>query len=175
MGINVARGVEQKPGSSKKNLTTREYKQQREEEKRMELELETLSDQLGAIKSDLTNQTREQEELDRQAQEAEAMLQSSPEVTPPTLLNYKELKKQHELLKTALANKRAVESRLLESEAERNKLAKELCRSQILLNQERIERGSVLEKERRLIEHLEQEKQGFKATNHSLQDFLGQP
>lgn len=118
-GFAIERGVEQTPGSAKKHLDTREFKQQKEELARLAQEVAVLMrDSLRSL--GLLGQREEKlkksiEAYERQAEEAEKVLRDEHSLPKASFLNYPSvLKKASSLieeLKKALAVKHLVQLR----------------------------------------------------------------
>ena len=83
MGFDIDRGVEQGPGSSKKHLNTREFKQQKEAEKGLKAQVESVEREVQVITAKLDEQRTEFQELQRLALEAEAALAEKPDLPKP--------------------------------------------------------------------------------------------
>ena len=117
-GFAIERGVEQTPGSAKKHLDTREFKQQKEELARLAQEVAVLMrDSLRSL--GLLGQREEKlkksiEAYERQAEEAEKVLREETDLPKASFLNYPSvLKKASSLieeLKKALAVKHLVQT-----------------------------------------------------------------
>lgn len=112
-GFHIQRGVEQKPGSAKKHLDTREFKQQQKAVNRLTLEYDELTQNARQAVSEL-EQRREElknriEEYARQAEQAEKALQEDAPLPKVTFFNYPSvLEKASSIireLKKALADK----------------------------------------------------------------------
>ena len=118
-GFAIERGVEQKPGSAKKHLDTREFKQQQEALDRLIQESEETARNSRQLVSALKHREEELkkriEEYERQAEEAENILQKNSSLPKASFLNYPSvLKKASSLieeLKKALAVKHLVQQR----------------------------------------------------------------
>ncbi len=127
-GFAIQRGVEQKPGSAKKHLDTREFKQQQEALNRLIQESEELAQHSLQIISELGQREEELkksiEEHERQAEEAEKILQEDSSLPKATVFNYQSvLQKASALIaeqKKALAVKHVIQTRMenLQREAE---------------------------------------------------------
>ena len=106
-GFTIERGVEQKAGSAKKHLNTREYKQQQEAVAALHREAQQISEDIDAMQEQLSG-------YEQQAQEAEDFLASVPNVPEVSLFNYKsvsrELKDFIAAQQKALLTKREAES-----------------------------------------------------------------
>lgn len=85
-GFDIERGVEQGPGSSKKHLNTREFKQQKEAEKNLRLKVEETALEVQALDAKLEDQMATLQKLETLAQEAEAALCEKPELPKPGLI-----------------------------------------------------------------------------------------
>lgn len=116
-GFPIERGVEQTPGSAKKHLDTREFKQQREALARLILESEELARNSRQTISALEQREKELkksiEEYERQAGEAEKVLQEEASLPQASLFNYKSVLEKASFLlaemKKALAVKHLAE------------------------------------------------------------------
>lgn len=127
-GFDIQRGVEQKPGSAKKHLDTREFKQQQEALNNLILESEELAQNSRQILDALEQREEELkkniEAYERQAEEAEKILQEDSALPKASMFNYQSvLKKASSLieeLKKALAVKHFVqtEKEILQREVE---------------------------------------------------------
>lgn len=116
-GFEIQRGVEQKPGSAKKHLDTREFKQQQEALNRLILESEEFA-QSSRQTIDALEQREEElkkslKEYERQAEEAEKILQGESSLPKPSLFNYQSVLKKASFiiaeLKKAVAVKHVVQ------------------------------------------------------------------
>ena len=110
-GFGIQRGVEQKPGSAKKHLDTREFKQQQEALNNLILESEELAHNSRQILDALEQREEELkkniEAYEQQAEEAEKILREDSALPKPSLFNYQSVLKKASLiiaeLKKALA------------------------------------------------------------------------
>ena len=117
-GFVIERGVEQTPGSTKKHLDTREFKQQQEALEKLIQESEETSRNSRQLISALEQREEELrksiEEYERQAEEAEKVLREETDLPKASFLNYPSvLKKASSLieeLKKALAVKHLVQT-----------------------------------------------------------------
>lgn len=117
-GFAIERGVEQTPGSAKKHLDTREFKQQKEELARLAQESAVLMrDSLRSL--GILGQREEElkksiEEYERQAEEAEKVLRDEHSLPKVSLFNYPSVLEKAsfiiEELKKALAVKHLVQT-----------------------------------------------------------------
>ncbi len=127
-GFAIQRGVEQKPGSAKKHLDTREFKQQQEALYRLIQESEEMAQRFQQTIDELEQREEELkesiEEHERQAEEAEKILQEEFSLPKATVFNYQSvLQKASALIteqKKALAVKHITQMRMenLQREAE---------------------------------------------------------
>lgn len=135
-GFDIQRGVEQTPGSAKKHLDTREFKQQQEALDRLTLEgIELVRDSLRTI-ADLGQ--REQElkntvaDYERQAEEAEKVLREESPLPQASILNYKSVLEKASFiiaeLKKALAVKHVAQERKERLQEEADSLNKKVAR-----------------------------------------------
>ena len=132
-GFNVQRGVEQEPGSAKKHLNTREFKQQQEAVHSLEREAREIAQdalklvgemgEVGKKKADLLDQLQSYEQ---QAQEAEKALSEQHEIPQASMFNYKSaLEAAQEIIenqKKALAVKGIIEADREKQQAEIERL-----------------------------------------------------
>ena len=117
-GFVIERGVEQTPGSVKKHLDSREFKQQQEALEKLIQESEETSRNSRQLISALEQREEELrksiEEYERQAEEAEKVLREETDLPKASFLNYPSvLKKASSLieeLKKALAVKHLVQT-----------------------------------------------------------------
>ena len=117
-GFVIERGVEQTPGSAKRHLDTREFKQQQEALEKLIQESEETSRNSRQLINALEQREEELrksiEEYERQAEEAEKVLREETELPKASFLNYPSvLKKASSLieeLKKALAVKHLVQT-----------------------------------------------------------------
>ena len=117
-GFAIERGVEQTPGSAKRHLDTREFKQQQEALEKLIQESEETSRNSRQLISALEQREEELrksiEEYERQAEEAEKVLREETDLPKASFLNYPSvLKKASSLieeLKKALAVKHLVQT-----------------------------------------------------------------
>ena len=127
-GFAIERGVEQKPGSAKKHLDTREFKQQQEALDRLILESEELARNSRHIISALEQRKKKLkksiEEYERQAEEAEKVLRENSFLPKASIFNYQSVLEKASLiidgLKKALAAKYLVQAQqeILQREVE---------------------------------------------------------
>ena len=118
-GFVIERGVEQTPGSTKKHLDTREFKQQQEALEKLIQESEETSRNSRQLISALDQREeglrKSIEAYERQAEEAEKVLREETDLPKASFLNYPSvLKKASSLieeLKKALAVKHLVQQR----------------------------------------------------------------
>lgn len=117
-GFVIERGVEQTPGSAKKHLVTREFKQQQEALEKLIQESEETSRNSRQLISALEQREEELrksiEEYERQAEEAEKVLREETDLPKASFFNYPSvLKKASSLieeLKKAFAVKHLVQT-----------------------------------------------------------------
>ncbi len=100
-GFDIQRGVEQKPGSAKKHLDTREFKQQQEALAGLRSESDAVAREALQLIGEMIERRKQEEVLqerlqsmEQQAREAEAILSDMPELPQASLLNYKSVLKQ---------------------------------------------------------------------------------
>ena len=114
-GFVIERGVEQTPGSAKRHLDTREFKQQQEALEKLIQESEETSRNSRQLINALEQREEELrksiEEYERQAEEAEKVLREETELPKASFLNYPSvLKKASSLIEEALAVKHLVQT-----------------------------------------------------------------
>ena len=117
-GFNIERGVEQGPGSSKKHLNTREFKQQKEAEKNLKLQVENVEREVQAAVAKLEEQKAEIQCLEQLAVEAEAALAEKPDLPKPGLVVSKNTYEQA-LEVVALQNQALADKKLMREKVER--------------------------------------------------------
>ena len=175
-GFVIERGVEQTPGSAKKHLDTREFKQQKEALDRLTLEgIELVRDSLRTI-ADLGQ--REQElkntvaEYERQAEEAEKVLREESPLPQASILNYKSVLEKATLiiaeLKKSLAVKHRVQEQKERLQAEAQSLGKKLARLEA-------EHTALRQQSMRDKQELESQMKKLKAIMAGYREFLLQP
>jgi len=117
-GFDIDRGVEQGPGSSKKHLNTREFKQQKEAEKNLKLQVENVEREVQSMTSKLANQKAELRELEQAAREAEASLSEKPDLPKPGfIISKSDYAKALEII--AIQNQALADKKLIMARAER--------------------------------------------------------
>ena len=106
-GFDIQRGVEQKPGSAKKHLDTREFKQQQESLAGLRRESDSVARAALQLIGEMIERRKQEEVLqerlqsmEQQAREAEAILSDMPELPQASLLNYKSVLKQAQTIMT---------------------------------------------------------------------------
>ena len=106
-GFEIQRGVEQKPGSAKKHLDTREFKQQQESLAGLRRESDAVAREALQLIGEMIERRKQEEVLqerlqsmEQQAREAEAILSDMPELPQASLLNYKFVLKQAQTIMT---------------------------------------------------------------------------
>ena len=177
-GFNIQRGVEQKPGSAKKHLDTREFKQQKEALAGLRSEADAVAHEALLLIGEMAERRKQEEVLqerlqsmEQQAREAEAILSDMPELPQASLLNYKSVLKQAQTIMTqqqkSLAEKSMIAAARDTLQAENKVLEKrlqELSRQYSLLKaqyaQERDVNAhnmrSLMQQERNLRDELEE-------------------
>lgn len=117
-GFAIERGVEQTPGSAKKHLDTREFKQQKEELARLAQEAAALMrdslQSLGILGQREEELKKSIEAYERQAEEAEKVLRQDSSLPKASIFNYPSVLEKAsfiiEELKKALAVKHLVQT-----------------------------------------------------------------
>lgn len=136
-GFEIQRGVEQKPGSTKKHLDTREFKQQQEALAGLRSEADAVAHEALLLIGEMAERRKLEEVLqerlqsmEQQAREAEAILSDMPELPQASLLNYKSVLKQAQTIMTqqqkALAEKSMIAAARDKLQGENEALGKRL-------------------------------------------------
>ena len=136
-GFNIQRGVGQKPGSAKKHLDTREFKQQQESLAGLRRESDAVAREALQLIGEMIERRKQEEVLqerlqsmEQQAREAEAILSDMPELPQASLLNYKSVLKQAQVIMTqqqkSLAEKSMIAAARDKLQAENKALEKRL-------------------------------------------------
>ena len=111
-GFDIQRGVEQKPGSAKKHLDTREFKQQQEALNNLILESEELAQNSRQILDALEQREEELkkniETYELQAEEAEKILREDSALPKASIFNYQSVLKKASSIITELKKALAV-------------------------------------------------------------------
>lgn len=111
-GFDIQRGVEQKPGSAKKHLDTREFKQQQEALNNLILESEELAQNSRQILAALEQREEELkkniETYEQQAEEAEKVLREDSALPKASIFNYQSVLKKASSIITELKKALAV-------------------------------------------------------------------
>ena len=123
MGFDIERGVEQEPGSSKKHLNTREFKQQKEAEKNLKTQVENVEREVQSLNAKLEEQRVELLKLERLALESETALSEKPDLPKPGFVvsksNYEQTLERIALLNQSLADKKLIMAKAERLEKER--------------------------------------------------------
>lgn len=136
-GFAIERGVEQTPGSAKKHLDTREFKQQQEALAGLRSEADAVAHEALQLIGEMAERRKQEDVLqerlqsiEQQAREAEAILSDMPELPQPSLLNYKSVLKQAQTIivqqQKALAEKSMIAAARDKFQAENKTLEKRL-------------------------------------------------
>ena len=136
-GFDIQRGVEQKPGSAKKHLDTREFKQQQEALAGLRSEADAVAHEALLLIGEIAERRKQEEVLqerlqsmEQQAREAEAILADMPELPQASLLNYKSVLQQAQTIMTqqqkSLAEKSMIAAARDKLQAENKTLEKRL-------------------------------------------------
>ena len=111
-GFEIQRGIEQKPGSAKKHLDTREFKQQQEALNNLILESEELAQSSRKILDALEQREEELkksiEMYEQQAEEAEKILREDSALPKASIFNYQSVLKKASSIITELKKALAV-------------------------------------------------------------------
>ena len=133
-GFDLNRGVEQVPGSAKKHLDTREFKQQQEALHSLHQEAQTMSATLEEGKQRESEMQERLQSYEQQAQEAEKVLNHDSTLPDASMFSYKPAleKAQHiiEQQKKALASKHLLAAHNEKQQTEIHSL----CETVIALN-----------------------------------------
>ncbi|WP_337382465.1 MobV family relaxase [Desulfovibrio sp.] len=140
-GFNIQRGVEQKPGSAKKHLDTREFKQQQEALANIRQESDRIAHNALQLIGEMGERRKQeavlQERLDayeQQAQEAEKILAEMPELPQASVFNYKSVLSTAKLIieqqQKALAAKRGISAKNEKLKEELSAQKEEISRQQ---------------------------------------------
>lgn len=172
-GFDIQRGVEQKPGSAKKHLDTREFKQQQEALSKLTLEYDELAQNSRQLISELEQRKEELknciEAYERQAKQAEKTLQEDSTLPKATFFNYPSvLEKVASIireLKKALADKHMIQ----ENEERLQQKVALLRRKQMTLEAEHAAHEKQSHKEK---ENLEAQLKKMKAIMAGYREFL---
>ena len=175
-GFVIERGVEQTPGSAKKHLDTREFKQQREAWEKLIQESEEAARNSRQLISALEQREEELrasiEEYERQAEEAEKILREDSSLPKASLFNYPSVfEKASSLigeLKKALSVKHLVQQRKESLQRE----VESLRRKQIRLETEYTAHRKQSHEEK---EELETQLKKMKGIMAGYREFLLQP
>ena len=171
-GFHIQRGVEQKPGSKRIHLNTREFKQEKEERERIAADnVKVLRHALDTLYA--ANELEEHlkgkiKEYERQAHEAERYLCSNEELPEATLFNFK----------TVLAQARRVIEEQKKALAEKAILQGDKMRAEKNLEARSLELKEQARRIDRLLRELEEVKaQKSKAEGdaRTLKEFIAQP
>jgi chromosome segregation ATPase len=175
-GFNIERGGR---GKGKVHLNTKEFKEQCAALKELGAQTEAKRQELAATQTALDQALAHLREMSEQAKEAEAVLQREPEPPKPTLLNYKavcdSLLHRLELLKKALADKRAIEDRNRKLEASHKTISSEIKRLRMKDGLDEMEKNHAAEKARKELQRFEDEKRQLNAALAEARDFISQP
>ena len=136
-GFDIQRGVEQKPGSAKKHLDTREFKQQQESLAGLRREADAVAHEALQLIGEMIERRKQEEVLqerlqsmEQQSREAEAILSDMPELPQASLLNYKSVLQQAQTIMTqqqkSLAEKSMIAAARDKLQAENKTLEKRL-------------------------------------------------
>ncbi len=172
-GFDIQQGVEQKPGSAKKHLDTREFKQQQEALSKLTLEYDELAQNSRQVISELEQRKAELrnhiEEYERQAKQAEKILQEDSSLPKANFFNYPSvLEKAASIireLKKALADKHMLQ----ENEERLQQKVASLRRKQMTLEAEHAAHEKQSHKEK---ENLEAQLKKMKAIMAGYREFL---
>lgn len=116
-GFKIERGVEQGPGSFKKHLNTREFKQQKEAEKNLQATVEGIGREVQAMDAKFGIQKSKLQKLETLVQEAETSLAAKADLPQPGFLPSKAAySKALEIIETQ--NKALADKKLLRTENE---------------------------------------------------------
>ena len=175
-GFEVQRGVEQKPGSAKKHLDTREFKQQREALEKLIQESEEAAQNSRQLINTLEQREGELrksiEEYERQAEEAEKILQGDSSLPKASLFNYQSVLKKASFIIAELKKALAVKHLALKQKEDLQKEVEALRKKQTQLEAEYTAHKKQSHEEK---EELEAQLKKMKRVMAGYQDFLRQP
>ncbi|MDL2259446.1 plasmid recombination protein [Deltaproteobacteria bacterium OttesenSCG-928-K17] len=175
-GFKIERGGR---GKGKVHLNTKEFKEQREALKDLDAQAEAKRQELASTQTELNQALAHLRELSEQAREAELILQQEPEPPKPTMLNYKSVCDGHvqrlEILKKALADKRAIEDRNRKLEASHKAIASELKVLRMKDSLDEMEKSQAVQDARKELQRVEDEKRQLKAALAEAREFINQP
>ncbi len=139
-GFDIQRGVEQKPGSAKKHLDTREFKQQQEALNSLILESEELAQSSRQILDALEQREEELkksiETYEQQAEEAEKILREEYSLPKASLFNYQSVLKKASFIIAELKKAVAVKHLALKQKEDLQKEVEALRGKQVRLEAE---------------------------------------
>ena len=171
-GFDIERGVEQTPGSARKHLDTREFKQQQEALNKIKLESADgirIIDKLIQREEDLKKNI---EAYERQAEEAEKVLREETPLPQVSLFNYKSVSEKSAFiiagLKKALAAKHIIEE-------QKERLQREVESLNQKLNRLNAEHTALKQQSMRDKQELESQMKKMKAIMAGYKEFLLQP
>ena len=185
-GFEIQRGIEQKPGSAKKHLDTREFKQQKEALAGLRSEADAVAHEALLLIGEMAERRKQEEVLqerlqsmEQQAREAEAILADMPELPQASLLNYKSVLKQAQTImeqqQKSLAEKSMIAAARDKLQAENKTLEKrlqELSRQYSLLKAQYAQEQEVNAHNMR---SLMQQEQNLRGELEEYRDFALQP
>ena len=162
-GFAIQRGVEQKPGATRKHLNTREYKQQQEENNRLAREglllvrdaLRTIG-RLGQREAELKQRVADYE---RQAEEAERLLREEEPLPEASFFNYRRVLEMSaqtiSRLRTALSAKHLIARQKNELQREAAVLKKQLAQLEAVCKTRDQEKADMESRQARMGQELE--------------------
>ena len=175
-GFEIQRGVEQKPGSAKKHLDTREFKQQQEALNNLILESEELAQSSRQILDALEQREEELkksiEMYEQQAEEAEKILREDSSLPKASLFNSQSVLKKASLIIAELKKAVAVKHVVQEQKENLQREVEGLRKKQTQLEAEYMAYRKQSHEEK---EELETLLKKMKRLMAGYQDFLRQP
>ena len=175
-GFDIQRGVEQKPGSAKKHLDTREFKQEQEALNKLILESEELAQSSRQILDALEQREEELkksiETYERQAEEAEKFLWEDSSLPKASLFNYQSVLKKASFIIAELKKALAVKHLALKQKEDLQKEVEALRKKQTQLEAEYTAHRKQSHEEK---EELETLLKKMKRLMAGYQEFLRQP
>ena len=175
-GFEIQRGVEQKPGSAKKHLDTRAFKQQQEALNNLILESEALAQSSRQILDDLEQRKEELKkslkEYERQAEEAEKILREDSSLPKASLFNYQSVLKKASFIIAELKKALAVTHIAQKQKENLQKEVEELRKKQTQLEAEYTSHRKQSHEEK---VELEAQLKKMKRVMAGYQEFLRQP
>jgi len=185
-GFDIDRGMEQGPGSSKKHLNTREFKQQKEAEKNLKLQVENVEREAQAAVAKLEEQKAKLQGLEQMAQEAEVALAEKPDLPKPGMVvsknTYEQALEVVALQNQALADKKMMQEKIKRLEKERQEIDRLIAeaveeansKSAVQIMALKTESARIQEELSAQVTKLRQRLQGQEGTNQKVLEIMRQ-